>query len=142
MGRVIYRLIYASRARPFRSEDVAGILRQSHENNPAAGVTGALCLLDGVYMQYLEGPQAAVEHLFARLLDDERHGKLQLLDRGPVPSRVFPGWSMALLDWDERIRAVFVRHGMPLPLDLYATPSDQAAELFAALARTPSWVPL
>ncbi|WP_234196495.1 BLUF domain-containing protein [Pseudacidovorax sp. NFM-22] len=139
---MIYRLIYASRAQVFRSEDVAGILRQSRENNPAAGVTGALCLLDGVYMQYLEGSQAAVEHLYGRILDDERHRQLRLLDRGPTPARVFPHWSMALLDWDERIRAVFLRHGMPLPLDLYATPSDQAAELFGALARTPSWVPL
>lgn len=139
---MLYRLIYVSRARAFRSDDVASILKQSRENNAPAGVTGALCLLDGVYMQYLEGPQAAVERLYARILDDDRHQQVKLLDRGPAPARVFADWSMALLDWDERIRAVFLLHGMPQPLDLYATPSDQAAALFGALARTPGWVPL
>ncbi|WP_295528197.1 BLUF domain-containing protein [uncultured Pseudacidovorax sp.] len=139
---MIYRLIYASRARAFRSDDVAGILRQSRDNNAAASITGALCLLDGVYMQYLEGPQAAVERLYSIILADDRHQQVKLLDRGPAPARVFADWSMALLDWDERIRAVFLLHGMPQPLDLYATPSDQAAALFGALARTPGWVPL
>lgn len=139
---MLCRLIYVSRARAFRSDDVASILVQSRENNPAANVTGGLCLLDGVYMQYLEGPEAALQGLFGRILDDDRNHAVRLLDQGAIGTRLFPQWSMALLAWDERIRTLLMSHGMAAPLDLYAVPPDEAPALFRALARMPNWVAL
>lgn len=139
---MLARLIYVSRSSGPRATDLAHILRTSRTNNARGGLTGALCLLDGVYMQYLEGEERAVEALFAVIERDPRHAQPRVLDRSFIAARAFSGWSMALLVWDERIKAV-LRPGSPqAALDLYATPACQAASTFRALARTPNWMAL
>jgi hypothetical protein len=93
-------------------------------------------------MQYLEGHEADIARLYAAIECDSRHVAPVVLDRSFLAVRTFPDWSMALLRWDERIKAVF--HGVlpGQPLNLYRLPADGAASVFRALARTPNWAPL
>ncbi len=142
MRAMLARLIYASKARGFHSADLADILQVSRTDNPAAGITGALALLDGVYMQYLEGDEQAVEALYARIAIDTRHREPVVLDRTFIAVRAFPEWSMALLRWDERIRGLAQRHGLEAPGTLYDLAPMQAAAFFRALAATPNWMAL
>lgn len=139
---MLARLIYASRAPSLRAGDVADILKTSRRNNPACGITGALCYLDGAYMQYLEGDEVDIAKLYAVIERDSRHVAPVVLDRSFLALRTFPDWSMALLRWDERIKAVFHAVSPVQPLDLYRIPADGAASVFRALARTSNWVPL
>ena len=44
-------------------------------------------------MQLLEGPEAAVEALYARIRGDARHTGVATVGRGPGPHR-FSAWSM------------------------------------------------
>lgn len=139
---MLTRLIYTSKARRFSSTDIAGILAVSRSWNATVGITGALCLLDGVYMQYLEGEQADVEDLYGKIKVDERHHDPVVLERGEADVRVFPDWTMALLVWDERIKAIVRRHGVGPSESLYDIAPAEAVPFFLSLARTPNWVAL
>ncbi|MEZ2298480.1 BLUF domain-containing protein [Variovorax sp. RCC_210] len=140
---MLKRLIYGSQAIEANSTNLREILTVSRTRNPEAGITGALCLLDAVYLQYLEGDELAVEALYARIEADARHRAPVVLDRTFIAVRQFPEWSMALVKRDERIRALMGFHGLQLPS---ITDGDiahrHAAAFFRALATTPNWVPL
>jgi Sensors of blue-light using FAD len=96
-----YRLIYRSHSLlPGGTKDAAGladILRQARTNNAARGITGALMLYDDWFAQVLEGPQTAVEALFARITADTRHDTVRLSQAGQVPARLFGKWAMAVV---------------------------------------------
>lgn len=135
-----YRLIYTSRLTlPL---DTDRLLSQARENNPALGITGGLAVLDGVCLQYLEGVQDAVESLFARILPDERHSDVKVLERRAVPRRMFSDWSMAMLVWTVSAKQIFRSFSPDSGLDLYDTDPTTAAPLFRAWAATEDWHPL
>jgi len=139
---MLARLVYASKARGFRRADLNDILQVSRPCNERAGITGALCVLDGVYMQYLEGQEAEVEALYRRIEVDPRHEEVTVLDRTFIATRVFPDWAMALLSSDERIKAAMERHGLTKGQSLHEIDPASAAALFRALAQTPNWLTL
>lgn len=96
MSGELERLIYASQAtRDYPSlQSIAGIVEVSDRNNRQNGVTGALVLADGVFLQVLEGAASDIELTLSRLLRDPRHTDLQVLQRHPVGFRQFEGWGL------------------------------------------------
>ena len=96
-----FRLIYRSHSLlPDRGKDdgaLADILKVARTRNADLGITGALMLYDDWFAQVLEGPQAAVEALYARIRTDPRHDAIRLSEAGPAPKRLFGKWAMALV---------------------------------------------
>ena len=96
-----YRLIYRSHSLlPGGGKDEAGlaeILKQARSGNAERGITGALMLYDDWFAQVLEGPQAAVEALYAKIKQDTRHDTVRLYEAGLVPKRQFAKWAMAVV---------------------------------------------
>ena len=96
-----YRLIYRSHSLlPGQGMDEAGlatILKQARARNADLGITGALMLYDGWFAQVLEGPQVAVETLFAKIKVDTRHDSVRLEESGPATKRLFSKWAMAMV---------------------------------------------
>lgn len=90
------RLIYASRAtRPTDSLlNLSEILAVSHRNNQRDGLTGALAVHQGRFIQVIEGGRDALDGLLNRLRSDERHSDIEVLDRRPVTARTFTDWTM------------------------------------------------
>lgn len=136
---MLIRLVYASRSHDPSLQDLPAILEWSHRANPELEVTGVLCYLDGVYMQYLEGEENAVDALFKRIQADKRHRDVTRLERRLVSRRAFPEWSMALLDWNDNTRAIFRSFAPDARLDLYAADPSTAAPMLRALVRAPGW---
>ena len=66
---------------------VAAILAQAREGNARHGITGLLVFDGQNFVQYLEGPSAAVQSLAARIAADPRHAGMSVLHRGPLPRR-------------------------------------------------------
>ena len=100
MPENIERLVYYSRNRIVGSPDqvaqsIRRILDVARRNNPLVGVTGALMFNAGFFAQVLEGPAAAIEHVFERIQQDTRHGDVNLLSLAPAERRAFGQWSMA-----------------------------------------------
>ncbi len=96
-----YRLIYRSHsllAGGGKDETaLAAILKQARSRNAERGITGALMLYDDWFAQVLEGPQAAVEALFATIKRDTRHDTVRLYEAAAVPKRLFGKWAMAVV---------------------------------------------
>ena len=96
----VFRLVYVSRNKLPRSietqdEQIDRILTSSRRNNAPLGITGALLFSTDCFAQTLEGPMAAVETLFERIQQDDRHCESVILQAGAVDTREFGDWSMA-----------------------------------------------
>lgn len=95
------RIKYISRfARPLAEADVEAIVRQAVTNNRRDQVTGILMASGDLFFQIVEGPDAAVDALFAKILADPRHRDVLTLrvEQGEKLSRLFPGWQMGKFD--------------------------------------------
>ncbi len=66
----------------------------SRRNNARDGLTGALAVNEGWFLQVVEGSATALDRLLRRLAEDPRHTDLEVLSRRPVSGRLFPDWSM------------------------------------------------
>ena len=93
---MLQSLVYMSSATaPFDEEALAAVLEHARERNTEAGLTGLLVHRNGRFMQLLEGPYDAVLSTYERILEDDRHGSVQLLAEESIHTRRFPEWSMA-----------------------------------------------
>ncbi len=98
----LYRLVYYSRNvvtgdSAALATAITSILTKSQVNNKRVGVTGALMFNSGCFAQVLEGSRSAVEDVFERIQQDERHGEVSLLAFDPAPARAFENWSMGFV---------------------------------------------
>lgn len=88
------QLIYHSQPFGFDDAMLGGILVQARRHNARDGLTGSLIVRGDLYLQLLEGPEAAVMATFARIRQDNRHLQVQLLVAQAVDARLFPDWTM------------------------------------------------
>ncbi|NJC41970.1 hypothetical protein GGQ87_002265 [Brevundimonas alba] len=95
-GQTLERLVYCSRAciDTASLQAISEILGVSQRNNVRDGLTGALAINDGWFLQVVEGTEAALDALLRRLVADTRHTDLEILSRRTVTGRLFPDWSM------------------------------------------------
>lgn len=91
------RIVYTSRAAPGSDARTAyDIIRVAHNRNAEHGLSGALVLMDGVFLQVLEGPALGLRERFAAIARDPRHTDLQVREQVATTVRQFPGEWMAL----------------------------------------------
>ncbi|MBA4008995.1 MAG: blue light sensor protein [Erythrobacter sp.] len=88
------RLIYRSQPFGFDRSVLAGILSAARRNNPRDGITGALVCRQDLYLQLIEGPAEAIDALYARICEDDRHANVELLLSEDMGERLFPNWAM------------------------------------------------
>lgn len=96
----LHRILYRSDAAFLTSSEdamrqVRHIVDVSQARNVASGLTGALLLSAGVFIQALEGPLEAIEDTFERICRDLRHRRVRLLELAAAEQRTFGEWSMA-----------------------------------------------
>ncbi len=95
----MFALVYVSSAvNEFSPSELVDLLKTSHENNAALGVTGMLLYKDGNFMQVLEGDEPVVRTLYAAIARDARHRGALVLTQGPLAARQFHEWSMGFRD--------------------------------------------
>ncbi len=91
---MLKQLIYWSQPFGYDSAILGGILLGARRNNRRDGVSGALVCRHDIYLQLIEGPDAAIDALYARILRDDRHLDVRPLVSGTVAERMFPDWDM------------------------------------------------
>jgi hypothetical protein len=93
---MLLQLTYASRPFGYDSAMLTGILFDARRCNARDGITGALICRNDLFLQLLEGPEAAVEATFARIAADDRHIEVRRLTRRMIPDdgRMFGAWAM------------------------------------------------
>jgi len=64
------------------------------ERNQIDNVTGILCYGNGYFLQCVEGSEQALTNLKNRLIVDDRHKELKILDFSAITKRRFASWSL------------------------------------------------
>lgn len=64
------------------------------ERNQIDNITGILCYGNGYFLQCVEGSEQALTNLKNRLLVDDRHKELKILDFSEITKCRFAGWSL------------------------------------------------
>ncbi len=138
MTEALQRLVFCSRNRIDRtpmvmSAALQAILASSRRNNPRLGITGALIFNAGSFGEVLEGPESAMEHLFERLQQDERHCDCTLLGLGPREGRTFDTWSMAYAGATEEDARAFAWFGEKTGYDAARMDSERLLQVLVQL---------
>ncbi len=104
---MLKRVHYVSRwARDLSSDELDALVADAAARNRELGLTGILLTSGRLFMQVLEGPVEAVDHVLGRIVADPRHTDVLVLGEEMDGARVFPDWAMervALEDADERL---------------------------------------
>lgn len=93
-----FRLIYRSHdliAPEQRKAALGDLFSHARSNNKRLQLSGALLVSDDWFVQTLEGDEATVRGLFAKIERDPRHDRVEVLEADPVAGRVFSRWAMA-----------------------------------------------
>ena len=101
METELKRLSYVSRSVAGDTSSVpaelTAIVMQSRRFNHAHGITGFLTWRNGYYFQALEGPVPAVDSLYQKIADDDRHSQItDVWNEYGVQDRIFSGWRLKL----------------------------------------------
>ena len=88
------QIVYASRPFGFDMSVLDDILTISRRRNSQVDITGTLICRSDMYLQLIEGPEAAVQITYERIKRDDRHVELNLLLSRTVTERLFPKWAM------------------------------------------------
>lgn len=92
------RIIYTSRIRgSFSKVDLQRLANTAYVNNKAAGITGVLLHSKSHFLQCIEGPNQAVIDVFSKIVCDERHFDVVLLERMGIKSRMFSDRPLSLI---------------------------------------------
>jgi hypothetical protein len=90
-------IVYVSASTlPMTAASLEDLLDQARRFNAESGVTGALIYSDGSFMQYFEGPPAAMGPTYDRIRASTRHSRIVEMLNEPIAARWFPSWTMAL----------------------------------------------
>lgn len=134
---MLVRLLYASRASDtMTAEGLALIMKQSKSNNAKSGITGVLCLSEGIFLQVLEGGRNAVSTLYNRIAGDARHRDVVLLHYQEINERCFAGWSMGEVNMARLNPALLLKYSETATLDPYAVSGAVSMALFEELVAT------
>ncbi len=89
------RLTYYSTAEPCLDlSELSAILTTAEDKNTQNDITGALVFADCRFAQILEGPRSAVSSTFQRIVLDDRHSTVCLVEFIECAQRIFANWSM------------------------------------------------
>ena len=103
----LYHFVYCScAAEGVDDAEVGRIVESAQRNNLARGITGILTFGSGVFFQWVEGPEAQIQSLIARLHGDPRHYDIVSLSQGEEEcERLYPNWEMEKVEAED-IRTV------------------------------------
>ena len=102
-----YSLYRSTASRALRTSELEDILTVALARNDALNLTGCLHHEDGLFFQWLEGPQGALRQVLGSIMKDDRHRDIAVLVEGTLDQRRFQDWRMhfsdrsqaSLLDW-------------------------------------------
>jgi hypothetical protein len=95
---IILRLTYISRYNTNNPNgEVTRILAQAQENNARDGITGALVFNHNYFLQSIEGARPVINELLRKLIKDDRHFALQVIECCEVDQRRWNKWTMKYL---------------------------------------------
>ena len=95
----LHQLAYISKAtKIFDSNGLFKILEAAKNNNSHQDITGSLLYDGGRFIQILEGEKDTITSLYDKISKDPRHSNVKILYLEEASIRLFPTWSMSMLN--------------------------------------------
>ncbi|WP_119394847.1 BLUF domain-containing protein [Salinibius halmophilus] len=131
----LVRLVYASRATDqMQTHDIVAILEAAKRNNGKLGVTGMLIFNSAYFLQCLEGPRMAVNHIYQNIAADKRHAQPVLLDYREISERRFHQWTMGYIGEDKFLAEHLLRYSGTDQFNPFEMSGESAHSLLLAAA--------
>lgn len=93
----LVRLIYTSKVAPsVKNDDLDDIMEKATSSNRENDVSGILVYSHKSFLQVLEGGRAEINTLYNKIVQDERHSEVTLLEYTEITERSFQDWDMKL----------------------------------------------
>ena len=134
------RLVYTSTiSENFSPEDIESILAVARENNGENNVTGMLCFNRKYFLQCLEGSRTEVNNTYHKILNDQRHSNIIMLEYKEINSREFSNWSMGYMPESSLTSPINLKFSGTPKFDSYEMSGESAHEMMLNLkASVPS----
>lgn len=108
---VLTRLTYASRTSANVDEaELKAILSKAQKNNALMGITGMLFFNKQYFLQSIEGPRTYINQLLMKLMADNRHYDLQILESIDIETRIWPQWAMNYATPSKSNTAIYLKY--------------------------------
>lgn len=112
----LYRLLYRSEislpdTQPL-DQQIQSIVAAADRANALNDLSGALIAADGVFIQALEGPLAALEATFEKICTDLRHKHVRLIELAAADERVFAEWRMVRVEHEDDVLRLCAGFGL------------------------------
>jgi hypothetical protein len=138
---MLYQLTYASRvAKALGPSDIKDIIQASKHNNHAKGITGILCLANGIFLQQLEGERRNINALYRHIQRDSRHQEADILDFAEIPYRRFGAWSMGLMTATTENEQLFLKYSSQASFDPYTMSASTLRAFFDEMVHNVRWI--
>jgi len=92
----------SSQSRVMTKQSIEDFLFQVRDKNKQLAITGILLLIQGKFVQYIEGPAEEIDKVYESISKDKRHTEMIMLDSGRLTERQFKDWSMAYKEVDDK----------------------------------------
>ncbi len=80
---------------------VDDIVKVAKRENLARNISGVLFLVNGRFLQVIEGEEASLRQLMKNIAGDDRHKDIEILLDTPVEERGFGHWNMDVFRLDD-----------------------------------------
>lgn len=133
---IIVRLTYISRHNNHNPNgEVSRILAQAQENNARNGITGALIFNHNYFLQSIEGARPVINNLLRKLVKDDRHFSLQIIECSDIEQRQWDKWSMKYLIPSEQNKEHSLKYSSGTDFNPYLMSTSQIMMLIDALSK-------
>lgn len=111
---MIYQLSYASKTTALNHailNDLRNILSEARDFNAKNHIHGVLYFADQQYFQCIEGDEKNISMIYEKIMKDQRHQSIKLLDAQYVEEGYFNQWSMKYVNRKNDIQDYFKQKG-------------------------------
>lgn len=125
MNKLKFVSYMSNQSQVLTNQDIEKLLFQIREKNKRLAITGILLLIQGKFVQYIEGQATEIDKVYEKIKLDSRHNELVLLDSGDLDKRQFKDWSMAYKKvGDDQIKKIIGHTSLNLD-DLFLLPTQE-----------------
>jgi hypothetical protein len=96
MSDLVHCIYSSVQSHVLEPSEIERLIEHSRENNRLHDITGILLHVGSTFFQVLEGPPAAVNELYERILSDPRHKNVTKIIYEPIARRYFGDVTMSL----------------------------------------------
>lgn len=114
--------------------EVTRILAQAQQNNERNGITGALVFNHNYFLQSIEGARPVINELLRKLVKDDRHFDLHIVECREVEQRRWNKWSMKYLIPSDENKGLALKFSTGTQFNPYLMSTNQIMMLIDTLS--------